>query len=76
MNTILQLVFMALAVICTSNVSAQSMQMAKYYYEQGKYLEAAKQLRPLADGGNAEAQCMAAGMFFEGKGIQKNTRRV
>lgn len=52
--------------------SAQSMYWAKHYYDQGKYYEAAKQLRDLADGGNAEAQAMAAGMFFEGKGVQKN----
>ena len=51
---------------------AQSMYMAKQYYDQGKYLEAAKQLRPLADGGNAEAQVMAAQLFFEGKGVKKN----
>lgn len=53
-------------------VSAQSMYMAKQYYNQGKYLDAAKQLRPLADGGNAEAQLMAAQLFFEGKGVAKN----
>lgn len=53
-------------------VSAQSMYLAKQYYEQGKYLEAAKQLRPLADGGDAEAQCMAAQLFFEGKGVVQN----
>ena len=51
---------------------AQSMYQAKQYYEQGQYLEAAKQLRPLADGGNAEAQTMAAKFFFEGKGVAKN----
>ena len=51
---------------------AQSMYLAKHYYENGKYLEAAKQLRPLADGGNAEAQYMAAKMFFDGMGVQKN----
>lgn len=63
---------MLLVTACAMTASAQSMSMAKYYYEQGKYLEAAKQLRPLADGGNAEAQAMAARMFFEGKGVQKN----
>ena len=49
---------------------AQSMYWAKKYYEEGKYLEAAKQLRPLADGGNAEAQYMAAKLFFNGQGVQ------
>ncbi|MBQ9640161.1 MAG: sel1 repeat family protein [Bacteroidaceae bacterium] len=38
----------------------------------GNYTEAAKCLRPLADGGNAEAQTLAAQLFFEGKGVTKN----
>lgn len=67
-----RLLFSALFLLTVVSMSAQSMSMAKYYYEQGKYLEAAKQLRPLADGGNAEAQTMAAKLFFEGMGVQKN----
>lgn len=55
---------------------AQSMALAKQYYDQGMYLEAAKQLRPLADGGNAEAQVMASMMFFEGRGVPKNTAQA
>lgn len=51
---------------------AQSVSYAKSLIEQGRYLEAAKQLRPLADGGNAEAQFLAAKLFFEGKGVTKN----
>ena len=54
------------------SVYAQSVSYAKSLIEQGKYLEAAKQLRPLADGGNAEAQYLAATFFFEGKGVTKN----
>lgn len=53
-------------------LEAQSMYMAKHYYEQGNYLEAAKQLRPLADGGDAEAQTMASRMFLNGQGVQKS----
>ena len=51
---------------------SQSMYWAKKYYDEGKYLEAAKQLRPLADGGNAEAQYMAAELFYYGYGVQEN----
>lgn len=51
---------------------AQSMYLAKHYYENRRYLEAAKQLRPLADGGDAEAQYMAAELFYYGRGVQKN----
>lgn len=54
------------------SVKAQSVSYAKSLIEQGQYLEAAKQLRPLADGGNAEAQYLAAKLFFEGRGVTKN----
>lgn len=47
-------------------MSAQSLGTAKMYIEQEQYVNAAKQLRPLADGGNAEAQYLAAKLFFEG----------
>lgn len=55
--------------------SAQSLSYAKTLIEQGRYLEAAKQLRPLADGGNAEAQYWASYLFFEGKGVTKNVNQ-
>lgn len=52
--------------------SAQSLSYAKTLIEQERYLEAAKQLRPLADGGNAEAQYLASDLFFKGKGVNKS----
>ena len=55
--------------------SAQSLSYAKTLIEQGRDLEAAKQLRPLADGGNAEAQYWASYLFFEGKGVTKNVNQ-
>lgn len=54
------------------SVKAQSVSYAKSLIEQERYLEAAKQLRPLADGGNAEAQYLAATLFFDGKGVSKS----
>ena len=57
---------------CFSTGNAQSLSYAKSLIEQGKYLEAAKQLRPLADGGNAEAQYLAATLFFDGKGVSRS----
>lgn len=56
-------------------VNAQSLNLAKSYIRQGNYLEAAKQLRPLADGGNEEAQYLAAQLFFEGKGVTKSEQQ-
>lgn len=52
--------------------SAQSLYQAKQLMERGEYLEAAKQLHPLADGGNSEAQYLAAQLFFEGKGVNQS----
>ena len=71
MNRFIATLFASLA-LGIATVQGQSMSTAKYYYNQGKYMEAAKQLRPLADGGDAEAQYMAAMMFFEGKGVARN----
>lgn len=51
---------------------AQSIDRVRDLIESGEYLDAAKMLRPLADGGDAEAQVIAAGLFFEGKGVEKN----
>ena len=65
--------FMCTMLFLGANITfAQSVSYAKSLIEQGKYLEAAKQLRPLADGGNAEAQYLAATLFFDGKGVTKN----
>lgn len=61
-----------LTLVCGSTMWAQSLSTAKMYIEQGRYMDAAKQLRPLADGGNAEAQCLAAELFLDGKGVNKN----
>lgn len=67
------LILMAVVVCLTAlKTMAQSISYAKSLIEQGSYLDAAKQLRPLADGGDAEAQYLAATLFFEGKGVPKN----
>ena len=53
-------------------VSGQSLDIAKRLINQGNYLEAVKQLRLLANDGNAEAQFLAAQLFYEGKGVAAN----
>lgn len=55
-----------------SEADAQTLKYVKSLIAQGSYLDAAKRLRPLADGGIAEAQAVAARLFFEGKGVTKN----
>ncbi len=61
--------------IGVTEANAQSLRYAKSLIENEQYLEAAKQLRPLADGGNAEAQYLAATLFFEGKGVNKSDQQ-
>lgn len=58
----------------TMAIYAQSweLRMAKQYIENGDYKSAALKLRPLAEGGNAEAQYLAAGLFMEGNGVIKS----
>lgn len=62
------------AMFCLSvtQLKAQSVSYAKSLIEQERYMDAAKQLRPLADAGDAEAQYLAATLFFEGRGVAKN----
>lgn len=62
----------ALATFVCGQIKAQSIERAEEYYRMGEYLQAAKILRPLADGGDARAQVLAADMFFAGKGVPKN----
>ena len=71
-----KMIIAIIALLCYNNiVTAQSLDYIKSQIDHGSYLEAAKQLRPLADGGNAEAQVLAAKLFFEGKGVQKNEQQ-
>lgn len=69
-----KLISFVLATLCLSvtQLKAQSVDYAKSLIEQERYFDAAKQLRPLADNGDAEAQYLAATLFFEGKGVNRN----
>lgn len=56
-------------------LKAQSVSYAKSLIKEERYMDAAKQLRPLADAGDAEAQYLAATLFFEGRGVAKNNEQ-
>lgn len=62
---------MCIYLMLTLEASAQQydLKRAKSAIDKGEYTEGAKILRPLADGGNAEAQYLAAWLFFWGKGV-------
>lgn len=72
MKALQHILTIVITLVISTTALAQTMNNVQYLMEQGKYTEAAKQLRPLADGGNAEAQTMAARLFFDGKGVNKN----
>ncbi len=55
---------------------SQSLNYAKQLLKEGEYKLAATQLRPLAEGGNAEAQYLAAQLFAEGKGVIKSIEQA
>ena len=61
------LFIIVLALTLGSTVRAQSVAQAREYIRQERYIDAAKILRPLADGGDAKAQYWAARLFLEGK---------
>ena len=63
----ISLFIIVLAMAVENTVQAQSVDVARMYIGQGRYIDAAKELRPLADGGDAEAQYWAAKLFLEGK---------
>ena len=71
MKTIRLFIYVLLLMVA-STVSAQSLYRAKQLIKEGEYLEAAKMIRPLADGGNADAQYEAAKLFFDGKGVNQS----
>lgn len=73
-RTILMTISLLLAGVATS--TAQSIEQIKELIEQGQYKQAAMRLRPLADGGNAEAQYLSAILFLDGKGVQKNAQQA
>ena len=66
-----KIITLLLLAYCTT-IYAQSLSSIESLLKQGRYTEAAKQLRPLADRGNSTAQFWAAVLFFEGKGVNKS----
>ena len=73
---IIRLSVCVLLLIVASIVCAQSLDRVNELIGQGKYREAAVLLRPLADGGNAEAQYLAATLFLEAKGVARNPQQA
>ena len=66
-----KIITLLLLAYCTT-IYAQSLSSIESLLKQGRYTEAAKQLRPLADRGNSTAQLWEAVLVFEAKGVNKS----
>ena len=67
------LVFLAILLVqaCTVNTQHQ-FQIGQASFQQQNYLDAYKQLLPLAEKGNADAQYAIGYMYFYGKGVKQD----
>ena len=69
-----KIIVLGISLMLTFEASAQQydLKRAKSAIDKGEYTEGAKILRPMAEGGNAEAQLLAARLFFSGKGVVRS----
>ena len=65
----------ALILLCQS-VSAVDLEAGKQAYKDKDYAKALKELTPLADQGDAEAQCTLGKMYWMGEGVLKDVDRA
>lgn len=68
----LNIVAAALALLLPSIAFSQSVSRAKDLISKQQYKQAAMELRPLAEKGDAEAQTLSAELFFDGNGVIKS----
>ena len=67
--------FGLLVLLLTSAITAQAdFNAAKHAYDQAEYATALKDLTPLAEQGNADAQALLGTMYFKGQGVPKDFR--
>jgi len=57
-------------------VFAADLESAKRAYQDKDYAKALKELTPLADQGNADAQCILGKMYWMGEGVLKDPERA
>jgi len=59
-------------VLASAAIARADFEAGKRAYEQGDYATALKELTPLAEQGNAEAQALLGLMHFEGQGVPRD----
>ena len=73
MLTLKRLLFVVSMCCLVATANAAPMDDALAAYERGDYAQALKILRPLATKGNADAQYGMGALYYEGKGVTKET---
>lgn len=59
--------------VSSACLNAADLQSGRHAYEQKEYASAMKELAPLAQAGNVEAQVLLGKMYMLGQGVPKNT---
>ena len=62
--------------LCSMLCAAADLDSAKRAYQGKDYAKAFKEVTPLADQGDSDAQCLQAKMYFAGQGVLKDTDRA
>ena len=62
--------------LCSQSSAATDLASAKHAYEQKDYVTAFKELTPLAEQGNADAQFLLGKMYWMGQGVLKDSAQA
>ena len=68
--------FSVLAVLVCVSLSAADIESARRAYQEKDYSKALQAAAPLAEQGNADAQCLLGKMYWNGEGVLKDTGRA
>jgi TPR repeat protein len=65
-----------ITVFCSMLCAAADLESAKRAFQDKDYAKAAKEVTPLADQGNPDAQCLLGKMYWSGHGVPKDPDRA
>ena len=65
-----------ITVLCSILCAAADLDSAKRAYQDKDYAKAFKEVTPLAEQGDSDAQCLQAKMYWAGQGVVKDTDRA
>src|SRR5690348_2794148 len=65
-------IYVSTLLLCAGSTAGANFDSAKQAYEQNDYAAALKELKPLSEQGNADAQVLLGKMYLMGKGVSKD----